>query len=107
MGGAVQVSYQATVHPDLDGVVIVNGADPATPGAECGQCTVDHQVAAVPPQPPNPPNPPNPPGPPTPPSPTPLPDTGVPVGEYLGWALGLMVAGTLVLLAVRRRGSRR
>ena len=87
--------------------MIVNGADPATPGGQCGQCTVDHPVAAVPPQPPNPPTPPTPPGPPTPPSPTPLPDTGVPVGEYLGWAFGLMAAGSLVLLAVRRRGSRR
>ena len=107
VGGTAQVSYQATVHPDLDGVVIVNGADPATPGGQCGQCTVDHPVAAVPPQPPHPPTPPTPPGPPTPPSPTPLPDTGVPVGEYLGWAFGLMAAGSLVLLAVRRRGSRR
>lgn len=45
VGGTVEVSYRATVHPDLDGVVIVNRADPATSGGQCGQCTVDHPVA--------------------------------------------------------------
>ncbi len=107
VGGAVDVSYQATVRPDLDGVVIVNGADPASPGGECGVCTVDHQVA-VPVPSPTPPVPPAPPGSPgSSATPTPLPDTGVPVGEYVAWAFGLMAAGTLVLLAVRRRATRR
>jgi hypothetical protein len=103
IGGSVETSYTATVFPDLDGVVIVNGADPATPGGSCGSCKVEHKVGVpVPPKPPVPPDPPKPPGP-QPPTPTPLPDTGVPVGEYLAWAFGLMTAGALVLLAVRRR----
>jgi len=51
------------------------------------------------------PVPPIPPGPPGPPHP-PLPDTGFAVGPYLGWAIGLMVAGALLLIGSALRRSR-
>ena len=54
------------------------------------------------------PVPPIPPEPPIPPYP-PLPDTGFAVGPYLGWAIGLLVVGALLLIgsALRPNGPSR
>ncbi len=112
VGESVQVAYQVTVLPEVRDVVLVNSAKPVSPNGSCGVCSVRHEVGdPAPPTPPGPTPPgPTPPGPippvPPGPAPNPLPNTGVQVGEYLAWAAGLVAAGALLLVVVRRRAQR-
>ena len=95
-GSTVQVGESAEVPTDCTSSA--TGIGPVELSTALVTVTVTNTVLCTGPVPPVPPVPPAPPHP-------PLPDTGFSIGPYLGWGVGLIIAGLLLLLgsAHRRR----
>ena len=83
--GSVSVRFSVKVHDDAANVTVANHAGVASPDGDCARCSTHNHV----------------------PGQEPLASTGVPVGEMLGLAGLLVLLGGLLVMAGRRRRTRR
>ncbi len=110
-GGVSSASFQTSWTPTAPGTykwiaAYPGDADNTAFTTGCGDDNEQITITAPPTTPTSPTSPPPPTSPPTPTSP-PLANTGFPTGTYLGSAVGLLLAGALILgFSVRRRRGR-
>ena len=102
-GSTVELGESAQVPTDCTSSA--TGLGPVELGTALVTVGVTNTVVCTEPVPPTPPEPPVPPVPPVPPHP-PLPDTGFAVGPYIGWGIGLIIAGALLLIGSASRPRR-
>ncbi|HEY5114771.1 MAG TPA: DUF5979 domain-containing protein, partial [Nakamurella sp.] len=93
-GSTVQLGESAQVPTDCTSSA--SGLGPVELGTALVAVIVTNTVLCTGPAPPVPPEPPHP----------PLPDTGFAVGPYLGWGIGLIIAGALLLIGSAHRRRR-